>query len=553
MALSSDNDSITLSNYKIEYNLDYYTNKFSAGDLVDLFQICELNFNTDTSYHRFRDSIVYTTLSNYKVQNSYNLNNRLVKKSASTVFKFQPTVNSSSFKIAGKSAQFLVKGFSPRPINISTDYSVDGPFHYGQKTTDESVYQASTNLKNYYSRRYASSILNHYSSDTIFIWRKNQSIGCAYASGSDIIMDGISLCVLTPRYTDTSTLYLPTNYQSQMPYVMTCILGGAGGGGSSGVDVYNFPGILGAINNGYSRHSIYGGAGGGSGATLIMNLSFGTDTHPVGYLIKIGAGGAGGASAGDDATKDGRNGRGVMNAGTAGGASYIYAYQYNGQNSDKQDVWEMKEVNGSYTYFAHAGGGGGGKAISSTEAQPSYAEEGIAGTYSSVAQEYFQVIASFDGAKGGHGGCEPGSSDNDRYSAEKDLRASSLEYPAASGDDIMLAVSHDQSSLGYVSFKTMEGLTSSKINFPSHWGNHISYGTLISHRYVDGTECVGAAGGGGSSLLAVGGLGRAWQNPDDGYGYADGSLGSGGGGGDFGTGGGYRGGHGGDGYVIICY
>lgn len=548
MALSSANDSITLSNYKLEYNLDYYTNEFPAGTLVDLFDICELNFNTDDQYHRFSDSIVYTTLSNYKVQNSYNLNNRLVKKSASTILKFQPTVNSSSFKIAGESAQFLVKGFSPRPINIETDYYVDGPFHYGQTTPDTSVYQAPTNLRNYTSRRYASSILNCTSSKKIFIWRKNRGLGVAYSDDDGFSIDGNMLCVLTPRSLYSSDLYLPTNYQSQMPYIMTCILGGAGGGGSSGVDVFKFTSILG-INGGYSRHSIYGGAGGGSGATLIMNLSFGTDSNPVGYLIEIGAGGAGGASAGKDATKD-TYGRGVMNAGTGGGASYIYAYQYNGQNSDKQDVWQMKTVNGGYIYFAYAGGGGGGKAISSGE-QPSYAKGGIAGTYASVAQEYFQVIASFNGAAGGHGGCEPGDSGDDRYETEKVLRVSLLEHPPASGDDI--SISNTQSQLGYVTFKTMEGLTSSKINFPSHWGNHISLGTLISHRYVDGASYIGAAGGGGSSLLGVGGLGRAWPDLTDGYGYGDGLLGSGGGGGDFGTDGGYRGGNGGDGYVIICY
>ena len=544
MALSSDNDSITTSGYKLEYNLDYYTNKFPAGTLVDLFDICELNFNTDDKYHRFIDSIVYTTLSNYKVQNSYNLNNRLVKKSDSSVRKFQPTVNSSSFKIADESAQFLIKGFSPRPINIDTSYWVDGQYHYDLDSldTDNSTYKTDINIKNSTSKYYASSILDCDYSNMIFIWRNNASLGIAYYDDGDFTLDSDMLCVLNPRSHFSSLLYLPTNYDSQMPYVVTCILGGAGGGGSSGVDLHKFSGFVG-IRDGYSRHSIYGGAGGGSGATLIMNLSFGTDTNPIGYLIEIGAGGAGGAASGDDATKD-TYGRGSMQAGKNGGASYIYAYSYSGKNVNNNALWTWKVVNGNYTYFASAGGGGGGKAISSGE-QPSYAEGGIAGTHSSVAQEYFQVIASFNGAKGGHGGCDPGSSSDDRYPSETELRSSSLENPPASGDDIMLAINNQQSNLGYVSFNTMAGLTSSKINFPSNYKNR--YGTLISHKYIDGTPYYGAAGGGASSLLSLGGLGRAWKDS------TDGSLGSGGGGGDFGTSGGYSGGYGGDGYVIIFY
>ena len=477
MALSDANDSITLSNYKIKYDLDYYTTDFTKNSMVDLFDICELNFNTYDYYHRFSESMVYTTLSNYKVNSSYSLNNRLVKKSDSSVRKFQPTVNSSSFKIDGESAQFLIKGFSPRPIVIQPNYKIDKAYHYNEDSTNDSIYQADINIKQNNAKSYASSIFDCDWSTKIFIWRKNKSLGFAYYDSDEFTMDSDMLCVTDPNYNYSSLLNLPTNYYSHMPYVVTCILGGAGGGGSSGVDLWKFAGFMG-IADGYSRHSMYGGAGGGSGATLIMNLSFGTDTNPIGYLIEIGAGGAGGAS-GTEATKD-TYGRGSMNAGNNGGASYIYAYSYAGKNANNQDLWSMKVVNGNYTYFAYAGGGGGGRAISSGE-QPSYAEGGIAGTHSNVAQEYFQVIASFNGAQGGHGGCEQGSTSDDRYASEEGLRsAGSLDNPPASGWDIMEAVNINQSRLGYVSFNTMASYSSSKIYFPSHSNSDVG-GTLISH------------------------------------------------------------------------
>lgn len=536
MALSDANDLITLSNYKIKYDLDYYTNKFPAGTLVDLFQICELNFNTGFNYHRFSESMVYTTLSDYKVKDSYNLNNRLVKKSASNIHKFQPTVNSSSFKIEDQSAEFLIKGFSPRPIRINTVYSVDSQYHYGKDSTntDGSTYKTDiTKIRNSSSKYYATSVLNCDYSTSIFIWRQNGGLGVSY-EGS-FTKDGDNLYVLDSGSIWSSTLYLPDNYQSQMPYVMTCILGGAGGGGSSGVDLYDF-GTL--FNTGYTRYARYGGAGGGSGATLIMNLSFGTDRQPIGYLIEIGNGGAGGSGR-KDATDE--YGRGSMQAGSNGGASYIYAYSYN----KNTDTWVIKRVNGNPTYFAYAGGGGGGGAIASDIEKPSYASAGAAGTYYTVSQEYFQLITGINGATGGHGGSHPGNYKNARYDSEEDLRSAVLENPPASGDSILIS-SSSQSKLGYIAFNTMAGLNSSQINFPSNY--KINVGTLISHKFKsDDTPYFGAAGGGASSLLALGGLGRAWNAS------TAGALGSGGGGGDFGTDGGYAGGDGGDGYVIICY